>query len=418
MRKLTATASTLAIAGLLLSGCAGGGPGGSDSEEFSDGKIVIGALGDQSGALSALDGVNSVKAIEMAVADFRKNHGDEAMAENIEVIDADHKNDPAIANTLARRMYEREAVDIIIGMPNSAALLAVSKLALEKDRMVIGIPTGSTAFAEGDCNRATYLWTYNTAVMANSIGSYLTDQGMENWYILYADYAYGQDYAARLQAKIEEIGGNVVGTAAAPFPNDDFSAFMLKIRNTTPKPDVISLIESGTDLTNAVNAYREFGLAEQGIALTVGALFLTDIDSVGPEAVEGSIQATPWYWNMDDEARTWSDKYMEFSGVEDRPTFAQAGSYSATTQYLEAALRAGSDSADAVRGELDGYEFSDAFARNAEVRAADHTITKDMILVQVKSTTNITEDQDYLKVLETLPAADVWPAPSDKCVMD
>src|SRR5699024_1817045 len=102
------------------------------------GEIVIGSLTDQSGPLSDLAGPNSVIAAQMAIEDFQAAHPDEPLAENIVHIDGDHQNDPAQANRIAQRMYQRENADLIVGVPNSAAALAVTSLAEKFDRLMIG----------------------------------------------------------------------------------------------------------------------------------------------------------------------------------------------------------------------------------------------------------------------------------------
>jgi branched-chain amino acid transport system substrate-binding protein len=413
-RTITAGAATGVVA-LALAAC-GGGPQDEGDDGISDGQVVSGSLTDQSGPLSELDGPNSVIAARMAIEDFQAAHPDEPWVEDIVQLEGDHQNDPAQANTIAQRMYDRENADLIVGVPNSAAAFAVTAVAEQYDRLMIGIPTGSSDFAGAECSPNAYLWSYNSSVMGNTIAHYLMGEGMDSWYILYPDYAYGQDYAENLEAYIEENGGEVVGSAAAPFPTDDFSSYMLTIQNLDPAPDVLMTIQSGSDLTNMMAAYDQFGLGENDTQLAVGALFLTDVASVGSELMQGSIQAAPWYWNQDERAREWSDRFLEEAGV--RPTYAQASTYSAVTQYLEAILRAGTDDRAAVTDELDGTEFDDFFARNAYIRPEDHSVIKDFVLTQTRAPEDVTEDSDYLEVLSVLAGDDIWPAPSDECVLD
>ena len=49
-----------------------------------------------------------------------------------------------------------------------------------------------------------------------------------------------------------------------PFPNDNFSTFLLKAPNLNPKPDVLGTMQAGGDLVNLVKQYNEFGLKAQG----------------------------------------------------------------------------------------------------------------------------------------------------------
>ena len=87
-----------------------------------------------------------------------------------------------------------------------------------------------------------------------------------------------------------------------------------------------------------------------------------------------------------------------------RPTFLHAGNYSAAWQYMEAILRAGTDDADAVAAQLEGYKLNDFFARNATIRKEDHLLLHDVYQAEVKAQKDVAEDGDYSKILSTIPA--------------
>jgi branched-chain amino acid transport system substrate-binding protein len=114
---------------------------------------------------------------------------------------------------------------------------------------------------------------------------------------------------------------------------------------------------------------------------------------------------------MDDQSREWADRFKERTGT--RPTFDHAANYSAATQYLEAIQRAGTDDADAVRKELDGYEFEDFFARDATIRAEDHSVTHDSYLVKVKEEDQVEEDYDFTELVKKIPADEAFQKASD-----
>jgi branched-chain amino acid transport system substrate-binding protein len=411
-RKRALLAATVAGAALLT---ACGGPQSSSQNGVSGAKIVIGVLADQTGAYSALDGQKGITAAKMAVDDFKKSHSNDPLAKDIELVTADSQNNPSVMNSVAQRMYTQQGVDMIVDAPNSAGLLAVSTLAQQYDKVAIGVPSGSATFVGKDCSPNTYLWAYTSTVLGNVVSDYLMNQGKKSWYILYPDYVYGRDYASTTKANIEQHGGKVVGTAGAPFPNNDFSSYMLKIANITPAPDVVLMIQSGTDLTNAMKAYHQFGLDGRSTSIALASTPITDVESIGPNILQGSVQATPWYWNEDSQARQWADRFLQQAGA--RPTFMNAGVYSATWQYLDAVLRAKSDSARAVNKALANYTFNDVFARNATVRAADHSVTKDMVLTKTKAPADIKENEDVFQIIGKVPAATAWPAPDPACRM-
>jgi branched-chain amino acid transport system substrate-binding protein len=243
-------------------------------------------------------------------------------------------------------------------------------------------------------------------MLAHGTGTTVTKQGGKNWYVVYPDYAFGQDMQKSFASAISAAGGTVIAKDPTPFPNDNFSTFLLKAPNLSPKPDVLGTMQAGGDLVNLVKQYNEFKLRDKGIKLSVGLMFITDIHSLGPDAFAGTTFTDAWYWNLDARSRAWADKFQKRTHT--RPSFAHAGNYSAAMQYLESVQRAGTDASDAVVKQLDGRSFDDVFARNAKIRAEDHRVIHDVYLAEVKPSSQVTEDWDYEKIIRTIPAAEAF----------
>ena len=402
MRK--AAAITTAAA-LLLAACGQGGPSGGGGKISGD-KIVLAVLNDQSGVYSDLSGKNSVEAVKMAVEDFKAQYGDKAVTKNIEVVTADHQNKPEIANSKAQELFDRQGADTILDVPTSSAALAVATVASQKKKLYLNIGAATTDLTGKACNKYTFHYAYDTYMLAKSTGTTVTSQGGKNWYIVYPDYAFGQDMQKNFTTAIEGAGGKVVAKDPTPFPNDNFSTFLLKAPNMNPKPDVLGTMQAGGDLVNLVKQYNEFGLKGKGIKLSVGLMFITDIHALGPDAFAGTTFTDAWYWNLDERSRAWADKFQQRTKI--RPSFAHAGNYSAAMQYLQAVQRAGSDDADEVVKKLENYSFDDVFARNAKVRAEDHRVVHDVYLAEVKPKSEVTTDWDYEKILRTVPADEAF----------
>ncbi|WP_208761176.1 ABC transporter substrate-binding protein [Micromonospora orduensis] len=414
MRRTVGVAAASAAV-VLVAGCGGGGPQSGGDQKLTGDKIVLGVLNDQSGAYSELSGKNSVTAVEMAIADFTAKYGDKAVTKDITVETADHQNKPDVANSKAQEMYDRKGVDLILDVPTSSAALKVADVAKEKKKLYFNIGAATTDLTGKSCNRYTFHYAYDTYMLANGTGKTTTEQIGKNWYILYPNYAFGQDMEKSFSTAITAAGGKVVGRDGAPFPNTsgDFSTFLLKAPNLNPKPDVLGTMQAGAELVNVVKQYNEFKLREKGVGLAVGLMFLTDIHSLTPAALAGTTYTDAWYWNFDAKNREFADRFQRKAGT--RPTFAHAANYSAALQYLEAVQAAGTDDADAVVKGLEGKTVEDVFLRNGKIRAEDHRVVHDAYLAQVKPQSEVTEPWDYVKVLKTIPAAEAFRAPSADC---
>jgi branched-chain amino acid transport system substrate-binding protein len=411
-KRLRAGASAM-TALLLLGACGGGGPGSSGGK-FSGGKLVLAVLNDQSGVYKDASGPNSVKAVKMAVADYLKKYGDKAVVKKIEVTSTDHQNKPDIANTKASELYERGGADVILDVPTSSAALAVANQAKKHKKLFLDVSAATTALTGAQCNKYTFQWAYDTYMLANGTGTTVTENGGKRWTLIYPDYEFGQNMTKSFTTAIKKAGGTVQNTIPTPFPNENFATFLTKAGST--HPDVIGTMQAGGDLINLVKQFNASGLKEQGIKLAVGLMVINDIHSLGVEQFAGTSFTDAWYWNMDATARAWADRFLAETGT--RPSFEHAGNYSAALQYLEAVQAAGTDNADAVVGKLEGKKLNDAFLRNGEIRARDHSVVHDAYLVRVKKPAEVKEDWDYEQVVATIPAAKAFPpAEASGCSM-
>lgn len=407
MRRRNATiVVAVAALGAVTAGCSNAGGPSSGGGTVSDDKIVLAVLNDQSGIYSDLSGKNSVEAVKMAVEDFRKKHGDDAVSKNISVVTADHQNKPDIANSKAQELYDRQRADIILDVPTSSAALAVAGQAKAKKKLYMNIGAATTELTGKQCNKYTFHYAYDTWMLANGTGRAVTQGGAKTWYIVYPDYAFGQDMQKKFTDAITASGGTVVAKSPTPFPNDNFSTFLLRAPTLKPRPQVIGVMQAGGDLVNLVKQYNEFKLRDQGISLSVGLLFITDIHSLGPDAFAGTQFTEAWYWNSDPQNRAFADRFRKKTGT--RPSFAHAANYSAAMQYLEAAQRAKSDDADKVVSELEGATVNDVFLRNGRIRPEDHRVVHDVYLAQVKKKSEVTEAWDYERITRTIPAAEAF----------
>ena len=152
------------------------------------------------------------------------------------------------------------------------------------------------------------------------------------------------------------------------------------------------------------------------VGLGIGLLFETDVTALGQDAYAGAIATVPWFWNMDALTRVWAGRFEKAFGK--KPTWEQAGDYSATTQYLNAVVRAGGDNGEAVVKALEGHRFNDFYARDAYIRPQDHRVTLNVYTVQVKSKAEAKEPGDYFKRTAIIPAAKAFtPLSESRCKM-
>jgi len=375
--------------------------------QVSNDVVRIGVINDQSGVYSDLSGLGGVLAAQMAVEDF----GGTVLGKPIEVVSADHQNKPDIASNIVNKWIDVDNVDLITDLPSSSAMLAVQEIARAKQRLVI-VSTGATSdFTGKACSPYGIHWTYDTYALAHGTGKTLVEQGGDTWFFLTADYAFGHALQRDTTAFIEAGGGKVLGGVLHPFPNQDFSSFLLQAQASGAK--IIGLANAGGDTINSIKQAAEFGIVEAGQRLAGLLIFISDIHSLGLQVAQGVVLTTGFYWDMDDATRAWSKKFFDRHGA--MPTMTHAGVYSSTLHYLKAIEAAGTDEALAVAAKMRELPIEDFFAKNGKLRE-DGRMVHDMYLAQVKSPDESKYDWDYYKILATIPADEAFrPLAESEC---
>lgn len=370
------------------------------SAQVSNDVVKIGVLNDQSGVYADLAGPGSVVAAKMAVADF----GGKVLGKSIEVIFADHQNKPDIATPIVNQWIDVDNVDVILDVPTSSVALAVQEIVKNKNRVAIYSGAGSSDLTGKACSPNGIHWTYDTFALANSTGRALTKEGSDTWYFITADYAFGHALERDTSAAVLAAGGKVLGNVRAPFPNQDFSSFLLQAQASGSK--VIGLANAGGDTINAIKQANEFGITQAGQRIAGMLIFLTDTHSLGLATAKGLVLTTGFYWDRNDETRAWSKRFAALH--QDRmPTMVQAGVYSSVMHYLNAIKATGTDEAKAVVAKMKETPVNDFFAKDAHIRA-DGRLVHDMYLVQVKSPDESKYPWDYYKVLKVVPGDEAY----------
>jgi branched-chain amino acid transport system substrate-binding protein len=335
--------------------------------------VKIGILGDRSGAYSDISGEGSVVAAKLAVEDFKpEQHG-----LKVEIVSADHQNKPDVGAAIARQWYDRDAVDM------------------------------STADLTGpQCTPNTIHWVYDTVALANGTGGAMVKRGGNTWFFLTADYVFGQTLQRDTSAVITKNGGKVVGSVKTPFPTSDFSSFLLQAQGSGAK--VIGLANAGTDTINSIKQAGEFGITEGGQALAGLLVFSSDVHSLGTKVAQGLVLTEPFYWDLNDQTRAFSDRFAKQMKNASKPTANHAGVYSDVLHYLKAVaeLKSTADGAATV-AKMKAMPTDDPLFGKGTIRADGRKI-HDMYLFEVKKPAESKGEWDLYKTLETIPGDQVF----------
>ncbi len=377
--------------------------------QISDNVVKIGVLTDLGGIYSANTGIGSVEATKMAVEDF----GGTVLGKKIEVIAGDHQQKADISSALARKWIDEEKIDVITSVANSAVALAVQAVAREKNRVLINTAAATSDFTGKACSPVGIGWTYDTYALAAGTGKALVKQGGDTWYFLTADYAFGHALERDTSRFVQEAGGKVIGSSKVPISNADFSSFLLQAQGSGAK--VVGLANAGGDFINSAKQAAEFGIVKSGQRLAALLTVIQDIKALGLQAAQGLVVTDFGYWDLNDETRAFTKRYMARTGF--APNFIQLNDYGATMHYLKAVQAAGTDEATAVVAKMRELKINDMITKDGWIRE-DNRVIRDAWLVQVKTPAESKGDWDLYKILAQIPAADaIRPLAQSECPM-
>jgi branched-chain amino acid transport system substrate-binding protein len=362
--------------------------------QLSGDMVKIGVMTDMTGVYGDLGGQGSVIAAQMAIDDF----GGKVLGKPIQLISADHQNKADLAASKAREWFDRDGVDMITDLLNSAVALAVSGVGKDKNKVVMAVGAASSALTNASCTATTVHYAYDTYALANIAGKEIVKAGGDTWFFLTADYAFGAALEKDTSDVVKANGGKVLGAVKHPLSTTDFSSFLLQAQASKAK--IIGLANAGGDTINSIKSASEFGITKGGQNLAALLVFITDIHALGLETTQGMMVTEGWYWDLNDETRKFADRFLAKHKA--RPTMVQTGVYSSVLTYLKAVQAAGTDETQAVMTKLRALPINDVFAKNGKIRE-DGRMVHDMYLMQVKKPSESKRPWDYYNLKATVP---------------
>jgi branched-chain amino acid transport system substrate-binding protein len=376
-----------------------------------DKTVKIGALGDQSGIYADLGGPGSTLAAQMAAEDS----GLTAKGWKIDIISGDHQNKPDIGTSIARQWFDVDKVDVIVDVPNSGVALAVNNVVKEKNGVYINSGAATSDLTNAQCSPNTVHWTYDTYMLAHTTGQALVKAGGDTWFFLTADYAFGAALERDTTAVVTANGGKVVGGVKHPLNTSDFSSFLLQAQASKAK--IIGLANAGGDTTNSIKQAAEFGIVKGGQKLAALLLFITDIKALGLETAQGLNFTETFYWDMNDDTRAFSKKFVARMKNGAPPTMVQAGVYSGLIHYFKALDALGGNPHDGIKvvDKMKSMPTDDPLFGKGSIQPNGRTIHS-AYLFEVKKPSESKGPWDFYKLVGTVPGDQAFtPLSESKC---
>ena len=174
--------------------------------------VKIGLLLDMSSLYADVTGAGSETAARMAAEDF----GGTVLGRPIQVLVADTQSKPDIAVTTARRWFDTENVVALMEVTGTSAALAVMQVANDKNHIIVLNGPGTTSITNESCTPVSVHWTFDTHALAYGTATRVVQDGGKTWFILAADYNFGDQMTTDATKIVISNGGKVLGSVKVP----------------------------------------------------------------------------------------------------------------------------------------------------------------------------------------------------------
>jgi branched-chain amino acid transport system substrate-binding protein len=369
--------------------------------------VKIGIMNDQNGPYADNCGLGSVAAAKLAVADF----GGMVAGKKIELVIADDQNKPDVGVALAMRWVDNEGVDAIVGCSASSIALAVQEIMKNRRKPYMLAGTAGSFFTNDKCSPMTTQWVVDTYAQPKATVKALLAQGVNSWFFLTVDYAFGKAWQSDATKFIEAGGGKVVGSVLHPLNASDLSSFLLTAQASGAK--AIALANSGSDFANSIKQAQEFGLTKSQLLVPLG-LMISQTHGIGLKDLQNVRLTTPFYWDMTPESRAFAKRFADATNGQ-LLNEGKSATYSAIAHYLKAVAAAGSDDGDAVMRQMKNTPVNDFEMKNVSIRA-DGQVMRPLYVARIKTPAESKYTYDYYEITGTIAPEDAWrPASESAC---
>jgi branched-chain amino acid transport system substrate-binding protein len=357
--------------------------------------IKIGVLTDMTSVYAGYGGGGSVEAAKMAIADS-------GLGDRVQLVSADHLNKADNGAAIAHEWFS-QGVDAIFDVPTSSVALAVNGEAGRAHKLVFFSTAINDRITEEECNGYGIAWVWDTYSVGRSEAQSLLKAGKDTWFLITPDGAAGVALEQTARQAAADNGGQVLGAVHVPLGQSELSAYMLQAQASHAKAVLFG--SGGSDLVNGLKQAREFGLPQSGMAIGTMYAVITDVHSLGLQALQGLNMVTGFYWDRDDQTRAFGKRF--FAVQQAMPTMFQAGVYSAVTQYLKAVQATGSTDSDVVHAYMLKTPMEDVFLRHGKL-LPNGRMLHDMLLGRIKTPAESHAAWDYYTITGMVPGQDAF----------
>lgn len=312
------------------------------------------------------------------------------------VLDTEGK--PATAVRKVQEASQQQGTRFFAGGILSSESLAMGKQ-IEKAGGLFFTTAGADELTGKDCNSATFRWSVPTfGAIEQTVRPLLSIlPKAKRWYTITPQYVFGEGLLDAAKAIFQEKGIEHVGNSYHSLNEKEFSGYLTNA--AAAKPDVLLLLNFGTQSSDALRQAVSFGMNKNMTILIAWASGLEQFEALGADLCDG-VYFGAQYWHTIDSPLNLDLVKRTADKLKMLPNYSLAGSYICTKILIDGIAKAGSVDQKAVIAALEGMKF-DGLTGVEEIRKGDHQVLKDYYLLKGKSKAKMKNAADFVDVISS-----------------
>lgn len=246
-------------------------------------EIRIGFTGALSGPVAAV-GQDQYDGFMLGIETLGKRLG----GQPVTVLREDDQLKPELGNQIARKLIDRDKVDVIVGLGFSNVLMASLPRIVESGTVAIATNAGPSPLAGAGCLPHVFSTAWQNDGAAEAMGKYAQDKGYKRVYLMAPNYQAGKDYIAGFKRQFK---GQVADEVYTQVNQPDYAAEIAQLQAAAP--DAVFVFYPGGMGVNFVKQYSQAGLSRR---IPLLSAFTVDGTTVGAlrEAAIGAVSGAVW----------------------------------------------------------------------------------------------------------------------------
>ncbi len=309
----------------------------------------------------------------------------------------DSQGKPATAIRQVQDLFQQDKARFFAGGILSSEALAMGKT-IDKLGGVFVTTAGADEITGTDCNRGTFRWTTPTyGAIRETVGPLIkAHPNAKRWYTITPQYVFGEGLLSATKNILKENKLEHVGNSYHSLDEREFSGYLTNAM--AAKPDVLVLLNFGSQSSEALRQAVSFGMKTNTIILLAWASGLEQFESLGADLCEG-IYFGVQYWHSIDSPLNHILVKQARAKFNANPNYSLAGAYIITKMMLDGIVKANSAETAKVIAAMEGTKF-DGLTGSELIRKEDHQVIKNYYLLKGKAKASMKDKDDYCDIVQ------------------